>query len=329
MHNDIRLIYLNKKCVLGGINITLNRTLKVKNTYEELMTHMKAKGIKFNGINEEDAKNILQHTNYYYKLTSYKRNFSKNSVGKYNNLEFSYLYDLSTIDMRLRYILLHMCLDIEHTLKVKILKDITDNTQLDGYDIVDRFFKHENLTADDCMPGSAAKTHYNEKLYKRYLKDPPIWVLLETMQFGIFVRFIEFYTYKITKNDDYYLNLAKVIKHVKNIRNAAAHNQAILMDIAENRADRATKVISDYVLEISSISSTMRNHKLKNRKIHDLVAVLYIYENYIISEGIKKNRYQDLLELMERIKRNKDFYQQNPGLVSAYTFFSKIVDQLN
>ena len=293
-----------------------------------MMLHMKTKGIQFNDMNEADAQNILQHTNYYYKLLSYKRNFGKNSVGKYNNLEFSYLYDLSTIDMRLRYILLHMCLDIEHTLKVKILKDITDDPTIDGYDIVDRFFKYAGLTAADCMPGNASKTHYNENLYKRYLADPPIWVLLETMQFGNFVRFIEFYTYKISNNADY-LNLAKVIKHVKNIRNAAAHNQAILMDIAEIRSDRTTNVVTDYVLNIKSISSKMRNSKLKNRKVHDLVAVLYVYQNYIISEGIKKNRYKDLQELMMRIKRNKNFYSKNPGLTSAYTFFSKIIDQLN
>lgn len=294
-----------------------------------MMLHMKTKGIQFNDMNEADAKNILQHTNYYYKLLSYKRNFGENSFGKYNNLEFSYLYDLSTIDMRLRYILLHMCLDIEHTLKVKILKDITDNSAMDGYDVVDRFFRYTGLTAAECMPGNASKTHYNEKLYKRYLIDPPIWVLLETMQFGNFVRFIEFYTYNISKNDVYYLNLAKVIKHVKNIRNAAAHNQAILMDIAEIRSDRATKVVTDYVLSINSISSTMRNSKIKNRKIHDLVAVFYVYQNYIISKGIKKNRYEDLHELMLRIKRNKNFYSQNPGLSSSYSFFSKIIDQLN
>lgn len=313
----------------GGVSISSNRTTKVKSTYEELMLHMKAKGIQFNYMSEIEAKEILRNTNYYYKLLSYKRNFGKNSVGKYINLEFSYLYDLSTIDMRLRYILLHMCLDIEHTIKVKILKDITDDSAMDGYDIVDKFFEYAKLTAEDCMPGSASKTHYNEKLYNRYLSDPPIWVLLETMQFGNFVRFIEFYTYRISKNDPYYLNLAKVIKHVKNIRNAAAHNQAILMDIAEIRSDRATKAVSDYVLGIPSISSTMRNSKLKNRKIHDLVAVLYIHQQYIVSEGIKKNRYKDLEELMVRITRNRGFYDKNPGLTSAYTFFSKIVDQLN
>lgn len=292
---------------------------------------MKTKGIRFNILNETQAMDILRNTNYYYKLLSYKRNFPKNSVGKYTNLEFSYLYDLSTIDMRIRYVILHMCLDIEHTLKVKILEDITDNPKEDGYDIVDSFFKKTRLTPSDCMPGNATKTHYNEKLYKQYLKDPPIWVLLETIQFGNFVRFIEFYTYdnNISNNYTYYLNLAKVLKHVKNIRNAAAHNQAILMDIAETRSDRTTKVVTDYVSGIETISKKMKNNKLKNRKVHDLVAVFYVYENYIISEGIKKNRYEDLRELMIRIKRNKSYYDKNPGLKSVYTFFSKIIDQLS
>lgn len=107
---------------------------------DELIQHMKSKGIKFHEVSEADAKEFLLKNNYYMKLASYRANYEKNDVGKrigeYKNLDFGYLQELSTIDMHLRYIVIEMCLDIEHAIKVKLISEVTNNTNEDGYEIV-------------------------------------------------------------------------------------------------------------------------------------------------------------------------------------------------
>lgn len=40
---------------------------------EQQVEHLKEKGIKFNIMSEEEAKEYLTKNNYYYKLTSYKK----------------------------------------------------------------------------------------------------------------------------------------------------------------------------------------------------------------------------------------------------------------
>ena len=80
---------------------------KPRLSLDEQIQHLKDKGILFNIMDEESAKQYLKYNNNYYKLTSFRKNYDKHpggkNEGKYINLEFAYLVDVSIIDMRLRY----------------------------------------------------------------------------------------------------------------------------------------------------------------------------------------------------------------------------------
>lgn len=70
--------------------------MKLLKTSDELIAHMKAKGIKFDIVKEADAKTFLQNNNYYMKLASYRANYDKRkSNDEYINLDFAYLKILS------------------------------------------------------------------------------------------------------------------------------------------------------------------------------------------------------------------------------------------
>lgn len=117
-------------------------------TAEQLIDHMKSKGITFNIIPENDAKTFLQKNNYYMKLASYRENYPKyltgSKIGQYINLDFAYLRELSTIDMHLRYLIIQMCLDLEHALKVSLIAHIESNPKEDGYELVRKFIGYTN-----------------------------------------------------------------------------------------------------------------------------------------------------------------------------------------
>lgn len=114
---------------------------KQKLTVEGQVQDMKEKDIKFEICSEEDAKKFLQYNNYYFKLKSYARNYNMNSqTKKYFNLDFAYLVELSKLDMYIRKIILELSLDVEHYLKVRLMKDLSDNSEEDGYNIVTVFF---------------------------------------------------------------------------------------------------------------------------------------------------------------------------------------------
>lgn len=301
---------------------------KRKFTFDEMIDQLDEKNVQFTIINKEDAKHILEHSNYYYKLTAYRKNFPQNSQGKYIHLDFLLLSDLSTIDMRLRYLVLQMSLDIEHSIKTKILSDITNDPKEDGYTIVSDFLAKDNSSIDKYMHAMKSESHYNYGLYSKHHKNTPVWVLFEVITFGGFVKFVEFYYHHQGKPKEY-AALYDVLRYVKNIRNAAAHNSPILMDIVSRQIFKSTvPTMSKFVGNINTISKDVRRKKLANRRVHDLTALLLIFDKFVKSDAIKEIRYNDLKDLLDRCKRRKDYYRHHNNIVSVYKYFSKIVDYL-
>ena len=71
-----------------------------KLTIDGQITDLVKKGVVFNIMNEDEAKKFLRYNNYYFKLKSYASNYPVNpKTGKYVNLEFAYLVELSKIDI--------------------------------------------------------------------------------------------------------------------------------------------------------------------------------------------------------------------------------------
>lgn len=120
-----------------------------KLSIDEQIADMQAKGITFNHSDICDAKRFLKCNNYYFKLKAYERNYDKYrstpKQGKYINLDFAYLKELSTLDMYLRKIILSMALDIEHALKVQLLFDLSQNSEEDGYAIVQEYLEQDYM----------------------------------------------------------------------------------------------------------------------------------------------------------------------------------------
>lgn len=122
------------------------------------------KGITFNITSEAEAIAYLHQNNNYFKLTSYRKNYTKytsgEKAGKYENLDFAYLVELARIDVQLRHIILAMCLDIEHFLKVQLIRAVEMASGEDGYSIVADFvFDNGNQSFSERAKNASQRSH--------------------------------------------------------------------------------------------------------------------------------------------------------------------------
>lgn len=303
--------------------------MKQLQTAEELIIHMKEKGITFDIESEDKARDFLSYNNYYMKLASYRANYKKHSGGKkdgqYINLDYAYLKELSTIDMRLRYILSHMALDIEHFLKVKLLKEIENNPEEDGYHIIQKFLaKDENLKMLKKIQSHKA-SDYCKNLIEKYYPYFPAWVFVELISFGDLAYLCEFY------NQYYGIEIANkvLLNSVRDIRNASSHSNCLINVLVPGNNKPHYSVVAR-VKKISDISKNSRDKKLSNKFIYDFICLLYAYDEIVTSTPTKQHSYKDLDELFSsRMTRHADWFKSNNLITSSYEFAKKILDTLS
>lgn len=307
----------------------------------EMIAYLKTKNIKFELISEEDAEKYLRDNNNYYNITSYKNNFEKYMidgifVNKYVDLDFAYLKDLAIIDHRVRLLFFKMIIDIEHYLKVRILNLVENIDNEDGYRIVNMYLDRDfnNIKFPKKVHNSIFKkvgSEYYQKIFSKYdidkdkkLENIPIWEFLEIITFGELVNFYEFFSteYKLKKEIKNVFILREIVK----LRNAVAHNSCVLCDLDKKDNEYAPDFkIVDY-LNSCGIKKETRDNKLSNSRIKQITYTLYMFNEIVTSEGVKRNVNDEINKLFyERIILHKEYYNNNELLKSIYTYFDKII----
>ena len=117
--------------------------VKPKLSISQQVAHMIDLGINFNIVTKEEAEKYLLDNTYFFKIKSFAKNYNKNSENKYVNLEFASLKELAILDMHLRNLILLLCLQIEHFLKVDLNKHLCNNDKENGYTIIKSFQKSD------------------------------------------------------------------------------------------------------------------------------------------------------------------------------------------
>ncbi len=297
---------------------------------DEQIEHMKNKGISFNVVSEAEAKKFLMNNNYFLKLYSYRKNYQKYDIGvnagKYINLDFGYLKELSTIDMHLRYLIFEMCLDIEHAIKVKLLNKVLRVEKEDGYELIKAFLSQgKNIR---CLENIKAHRNgaYCKDLINKYYPYFPIWVFVEVISFGNLLSLCAFC------KDTYGIEIAnsKLMNEVRDIRNACAHSNCLINNMIDkiDSTKQPNNEITNFVKEIKGISNNARGKYLNRRFSYSLVTLMYVY-NELVQDTPKRFRFAQFKNFMEeRVVRNKEYFVKNDQIVGIYKFHKKIVDNL-
>lgn len=146
---------------IKGISMSDERCL---NAQEQIRYLRDCKAVTFEIVDEEDARCFLEDRNYFFKLKAFAKNFDKRFAegegkGKYINLDFGHLVELSRLDKQLRDTVLQLTLDIEHCLKTRINKAAMAS-RADSCGLTERYLasSRENVVAEQASKMDEAHT---------------------------------------------------------------------------------------------------------------------------------------------------------------------------
>lgn len=297
--------------------------MKEKLTIERQIDKLKQNGVEFNIVKEADAAKFLSNNTYFFKIKAFDKNYNKHvegsKTGKYINLEFAYLKELSIIDMHFRKVILNLAINIEHALKVNLNKELCKNIHENGYDIVNEFLYKYDYIQENIEKKTA---YYNKDLINKYNNNFAVWNIIEILSFGDFIKLYNLYFEKY-REDNQYLSFLWNINH---LRNAAAHNNCLINNLKKDYCFTPSKKILTIVSKIPTVSKVEKDKKLSKPFLHDFVALMFVFNEVIKSKDIKMHLYEELNIFKIRLFKNIKFFHDNRNILTSLQFIEKIID---
>jgi len=235
-----------------------------------------------------------------------------------------------------------MCINIEHAMKVMLVETVSRANSEDGYQIIDDFIAaYPTVLADIAKKadGVFTKDLINKYFEICYVMDNglglrtdvlrsncPIWVFMEIIDFGMLTRFYEFCIKRGLLSGNQLPS--NVLNPVRSLRNACAHNNCLLNNLAATSDTAPPQIISQFVAGLSDIPKVGRKKKLACRPMMEIVSMLYAYK-IVVSSKIYDTGMKELRTFTEdRMVKHIDYFSSNLLVTSSLEFLQKVVDNL-
>lgn len=235
---------------------------------------------------------------------------------------------MAIIDMKLRYVLIRLALDIEHYAKMNILRQI-EYSEEDGYSICDDFMESLEEKQRIMLEGEIARnrnTIYCGDLFEKYPKHFPVWVFLELIPFGRMLSFYGFCAKRFDSRDmktQYFMLLA-----CKDVRNAAAHSSCIINDLHVNTQQREPQYkVMNLLSRIITITKDSREKRMSNARIQEIVTLLYVHNDMVTSKGVHNKAVNLLNDFKNRMMEHIDYYDSNDLIIVNFNFLKTVIDK--
>ena len=295
---------------------------------------LKEKGVTFNLCPEKDARSYLTDRTYYFKIRSFRTLYDKrvggDRNGQYINLDFGHLRALASLDRDLRYALLPLTLDVEHAARTKLIRNITESPDEDGYGVCADYMASLNKDERNRRRGDVAMLKhdlYCRDLLLKYGKDPakmPAWVLLELFSFGSIAGFYLFcakrWDEKIMEKEHYMLRQAQFI------RNACAHSSNMVNGFGAQDDEIETNTMVENALAETGLSHRVRTSKMKNPRLKQIATLMYLHSR-LVTEGTGRRRaVADMQALKASMNKSLETLSANDIVRSSLSFLIALID---
>lgn len=302
-----------------------NQIYGKKLTVPEIISYCKETlGITFNLKSEEEASVFLAKHNYFFRLKQYADFGEKTKSGKFTNVDFGQMVELSTVDMFLRKLILKMTLDFEHYLKVKIINDSQENPADDGYAVVESFLETHNRVRHLIENLNNSSNFYNRQVFDKYKEKTSVWSIVEMLGFSDFIDFYAHYYQYFHQKCEY----TPHFDSVRRLRNAAAHNTCMISNLKPQNWFKSDIEINFELLGAKlDVGNGVISSCLKVPVLNDFAVMLSNYVKLISSPKIKEKTLEEMQEFFNgRMILHKDYFENVNEIKNAYHFAKDVLD---
>ena len=302
-----------------------NQIYGKKLTVPEIISYCKETlGITFNLKSEEEASVFLAKHNYFFRLKQYADFGEKTKSGKFINVDFGQMVELSTVDMFLRKLILKMTLDFEHYLKVKIINDSQENPADDGYSVVENFLETHNRVRHLIENLNNSTNFYNRQVFDKYKEKTSVWSIVEMLGFSDFIDFYAHYYQYFHQKCEY----TPHFDSVRRLRNAAAHNTCMISNLKPQNWFKSDIEINFELLGANlEVGNGVISSCLKVPVLNDFAVMLSNYVKLISSPKIKEKTLEEMQEFFNgRMILHKDYFENVNEIKNAYHFAKDVLD---